>query len=119
MRIEITGRHVAVSPGLRTLVDRKLARVLRRLNDAGLSATVIVSKQRQDNLVEVTLHARGEHFLHALGKGKEWEIAANAVVEKLERQTEKLKTKWAARKRRVPAPGPAEPNDILAWFSLA
>src|SRR5262245_52157266 len=99
MRIEITGRHVDVSPGLRTVVNRKLDRVLRRLDSAGLSASVIVTKTRQDNVVEVTLHARGEHFLHALGKGRGWPVAANAVAEKLERQAEKLKTKWASRKR--------------------
>jgi putative sigma-54 modulation protein len=115
MRIEMTGRHVAVSPGLRTLVTRKLDRVRRRLNNAGLSATVVASRQRQDNVVEVTLHARGEHFLHAVGKGKEWEVAANAVVEKLERQAEKLKTRWTGRKRRtgrVPAAadGSSEPR---------
>lgn len=105
----MTGRHVAVSPGLRTLVNRKLDRVLRRLDNAGLSATVVASRQRQDSVVEVTLHARGEHFLHAVGKGREWEIAANAVVEKLERQAEKLKTKWQGRKRRGGRP-PAEPD---------
>lgn len=108
MRIEITGRHVTVSPGLRNVVNRKLTRVLRRLNNAGLSANVIVARQRQDTMVEVTLHARGEHFLHALGKGKEWETAANNAAEKLERQAERLKTKWNSRKRRpvgaVPVP---------------
>lgn len=111
MRIELTGRHVTVSPGLRSLVNRKLARVVRRLDSAGLSATVLVSRQRQDHVVEVTLHARGEHFLHAVGKAETWAVATDTAVERLERQAERLKTKWGARRRRRSRPAEAAEAD--------
>ena len=51
MRLELTGRHVSISPGLRTLVNEKLARVLRQVNDSGISAAVIVSAS---SMVEVS-----------------------------------------------------------------
>jgi putative sigma-54 modulation protein len=100
MRVELTGRHVEISPGLRNLVTRKLAKVDRLLSSAGLSATVVVTKEKLKNVVEVTLHARGEHFLHAVAKAEPWAPALTTVVNKVLHQGEKLKGKWLERKRR-------------------
>jgi ribosomal subunit interface protein len=103
MRVELTGRHVVISPGLRTLVTRKFAKIERLLNDAGLSATVVVTKEKIKNVVEVTLHARGEHFLHAVAKEETWPTALTTVIGKVLHQAEKMKGKWQERKRRGPA----------------
>ena len=100
MRVELTGRHVVISPGLRNLVTRKLTKIDRQLSHAGLSATVIVTKEKLKNVVEVTLHARGEHFLHAVAKAETWAAALTTVVDKVLHQAEKLKGKWLERKRR-------------------
>lgn len=100
MRLELTGRHVAISPGLRTLVDDKLARVLRHVNDAGISAAVIVTKEKFEKVVEASLHLRGEKFLHAVARAESWELAVQAATEKLEQQARKLKGKLEQRKRR-------------------
>ena len=100
MRVELTGRHVEISPGLRNLVTRKLAKVDRVLNNAGVSAAVVVTKEKLKNVVEVTLHARGEHFLHAVAKAETWATAMTTVVDKVLHQAEKLKGKWQERKRR-------------------
>jgi putative sigma-54 modulation protein len=100
MRVELTGHQVEISPGLRNLVDRKLAKVHRVLNDAGVSAGVIVKKEKIQNVVEITLHARGERFMHAVGKAETWQTAMTAAVSKLMHQTEKVKGVWQERKRR-------------------
>jgi len=100
MRLELTGRKVVISPGLRRLVDRKLAKLLRQLNDSGISASVIVSKQKFECVVELNLHARGERFLHAIARGETWEIAVADAVEKVLHQAQKAKGKWQERKRR-------------------
>jgi putative sigma-54 modulation protein len=100
MRVELTGHQVEISPGLRNLVDRKLAKLTRVLNNAGVSAGVIVKKERVHNVVEITLHARGEHFLHAVGKADTWQSAMTAAVAKVLHQTEKVKGVWKERKRR-------------------
>jgi ribosomal subunit interface protein len=94
---------VAISQGLRNLVDRKLAKVRRVLNDAGVSAAIVVTREKINNVVEITLHARGERFLHAVAKATSWETAMTNVVAKVMHQTEKVKGKWQERKRRGPA----------------
>jgi putative sigma-54 modulation protein len=103
MRVDLTGRHVEISPGLRRLVERKLQKVHRQVNDAGLSATVVVTKEKINNVVELTLHARGEQFMHAVAKAGAWETAMTAVVAKVLHQLEKTKGIWQERKRRGPA----------------
>ncbi len=103
MRVDLTGRHIEISAALRRLVDRKLAKVQRVLNDSGVSATVVVAKEKINNVVEVTLHARGEHFLHAVAKAPTWEAATTGVVTKVLHQAEKMKGKYQERRRRGPA----------------
>jgi putative sigma-54 modulation protein len=100
MRVELTGHQVEISPGLRNLVDRKLAKVTRLLNNAGVSAGVVAKKERVHNVIEITLHARGEHFLHAVAKADTWQSAITAAVAKVLHQTEKVKGVWKERKRR-------------------
>ncbi|MGQ0734298.1 MAG: HPF/RaiA family ribosome-associated protein [Acidobacteriota bacterium] len=100
MRVELTGRHVVVSPGLRSLVARKFSKLERVLNDAGLSAAVVVTRERFSNVVEITLHARGEQFLHAVGKEKTWETAVRSAVAKLLHQAKTVKGRWHERQRR-------------------
>lgn len=103
MRVDLTGRHVEISPGLRRLVERKLQKVHRQVNNAGVSATVVVTKEKIHNVVELTLHARGEQFMHAVAKASAWETAMTDVVSKVLHQLEKTKGIWKERKRRGPA----------------
>jgi putative sigma-54 modulation protein len=103
MRVDLTGRHVEISPGLRRLVERKLQKVHRQVNNAGVSATVVVTKEKINNVVELTLHARGEQFMHAVAKAGAWETAMTDVVAKVLSQLEKTKGIWQERKRRGPA----------------
>lgn len=115
MRLELTGRNVTISPGLRTLVDQKLARVLRQVNDSGISAAVIVSKEKFQKVVDASLHIRDERFLHAVARAATWELAVNQAVEKLEQQTRKLKGKWETRKRRAASSrAAASPEEAVA-----
>jgi ribosomal subunit interface protein len=100
MRVELTGRHLALSPSLRRLVTRKLGKVQRVLNDAGVSAAVVVFRERLGHVVEITLHARGDRFLHAMARAASWETAVTSAMAKVLHQTETVKNKWRERKRR-------------------
>ena len=100
MHIEITGRRMAVSSYLRSLLTTKMSRVFRHLSYAGLSATIVVSRAKLEKLVEVTIHARGENFLHAVGNGPTWQFASTMVAERLDQQATRLKGKWKDRRRR-------------------
>jgi putative sigma-54 modulation protein len=117
MRLEITGRHVEVTPPLRQLIDRRLARLERVLNDAAVSAQVILTKEKYRHLAEIVIHARGDHTMRGTGEGNAWPISMRQAAEKIEQQAHRLKGKWNGRKRAsagrrtvaAPAGAPPEP----------
>jgi putative sigma-54 modulation protein len=100
MRLELTGRHLEITPALRRLVDRKLVRLERLLNDSALSAQVVLTREKNRCRADVTLHARGEKFLHGLGASADWTAAMTSAIGKIVQQAKKVKGKWQERKRR-------------------
>jgi putative sigma-54 modulation protein len=113
MRLELTARHLTISPGVRKLVERQLASTLRVLNDNAVSAQVVLARERSRHRAEITLHARGEHFLHGNGMGTDIGAALGAAIDKVDRQAHRLKGKWEARKRRG-APKSAPTSSVPA-----
>ena len=69
------------------------------LNDSIVSVQVVVTREKARYHVEMTLHARGEHFLHAAGSGRDMPTALGAAADKLGHQAQKLKSKWTEGKR--------------------
>ena len=100
MRLELTGRHVDITPSLRRLVESKLRKLERLLNDSAVSAQAVLSREKHRHRVDVTLHARGEKFLHGNGDTATWETSLAQAIEKLAQQAQKVKGKWKERKRR-------------------
>jgi ribosome hibernation promoting factor len=101
MRLVLTGRHLDISPGLRTLVDRKLVRLERLLGNSIVSAQVVCVRERDRLEADVTVHMRGDHTLASRATGATWSSAITTVVDKIERQGVKVKGKWKERKRRA------------------
>jgi|SRR6266850_1081013 len=99
MRLELTARHFTITATLRKAVEERLARALRPLNDSALSAQVVVTREKSRFRAEMTLHARGEHFLHGEATGRDALTALSAAIDKIDRQVQKLKGKWTERKR--------------------
>jgi putative sigma-54 modulation protein len=99
MRLDITGRHVDITPTLRQLIERRLARVERLLNDSALSATAILTLEKYRHRTEIILHARGDKLMRGLGEGNAWNLSVRQAVEKVEQQAKKVKGKWSERKR--------------------
>jgi putative sigma-54 modulation protein len=100
MRLDITGRHVDITSPIRQLIDRRLARLGRLLNDSVISAQVILTKEKYRHRTEIIIHARGDHMMRGLGEGNAWNLSLRQATEKIEQQAQKLKGKWAERKRR-------------------
>jgi putative sigma-54 modulation protein len=121
MRLELTGRHFDITPGIRRIIDNKLARLERMLNDSAVSAQVVLTSEKTTTRVDVTLHARGEKFLHGIGRGPNAGVAMGQAVEKIAQQAQKVKTRWEARKRRQgrPSTEAAEPESTPAAPSPA
>ena len=99
MRLELTGRHITVTPTIRRLVEQRLASTLRMLNDHAVSSQVVLTKEKSRVHAEVTLHARGEHFLHGEATGRDVDSALSSAVDKVDRQVQRLKSRWSKGKR--------------------
>lgn len=99
MRLELTGRHVTITPATRKAVERSLARMTRMLNDSIVSVQVVITREKSRHHVEMTLHARGDHFMHGAATGRDLAAALGAAAEKLEHQAQKLKSRWTEGKR--------------------
>jgi putative sigma-54 modulation protein len=115
MRLDISGRHLAVTAATRTFAEQRIAHTLKLLNNSAVSAHVSLAKERGRIRAEVSLHVKHERFLHGAGTGPDAEAAISAAADRVERQAAKLKGKWSGRRRRraVPADGairPAAPN---------
>lgn len=94
MRLELTGRHVDITPGLRRLIEQKLGKLERLLNDSAVSAHAVLTRDKHRHRADITLHARGEKFLHGIGASPAWEQSVGQAIEKLTRQARKVKGKW-------------------------
>ena len=99
MRLELTGRHITITPAIRRLTDQRLAPMLRLLNDSAVSAQVVLTKVKTRVHAEVTLHARGEHFLHGEATDRDVDLALSAAADKVDRQVRSLKSRWSKGKR--------------------
>ena len=99
MRLELTGRHITVTPTIRRLVEQRLASTLRMLNDHAVSSQVVLTREKSRVHAEVTLHARGEHFLHGEATGRDVDTALSSAVDKVDRQVQRLKSRWSKGKR--------------------
>src|SRR5437762_7236961 len=110
MRLELTGRHVDITPTLRRLVDTKLAKLERMLNDSVVSAQAVLTLEKHRHRADITLHARGEKFLHGVGDAGNWQASLSQAAAKLTQQPERVKGKWQQRKRR----GPLKPVALAA-----
>src|SRR5467141_4601641 len=121
MRLELRGHHVDITPGLRRLVDIKLSKLDRLLNDRAVSAQAILTREKHRHRADITLHARGEKFLHGVGNSASWEASLAEAIDKIAQQAQKVKGKWQERKRRGSRRGaaPVEQSEPLAEAVVA
>jgi putative sigma-54 modulation protein len=100
MRLVLTGRNVEITPPVRQQVSRQLSRLERVLNDNAVSAQFVLYRERHRLITDLTLHARGDNMLSALGAGSTWPLSLKDAILKVEQQAKRVKEKWVARKRR-------------------
>ena len=99
MQLAVTGRHLVVTEAIRRQIERKLARVDRLLNDNALSAQCVLAHERRQIVCELTVHARGDHALVAVGRNLKMAAAIAAAVDKVSQQAQKLAGRWKSQRR--------------------
>ena len=112
MKVEITGRHIEITPAIRTYVQKKLGKFTRILgDDINFHVVVGVEKERQN--VEILLKSR---FLELAGKGSSNDLynSVTLAIEKLERQALKQKGKMIEGKRQKAAKEKSIKTQVVA-----
>ena len=105
MRLELTGRQVTITPVLRLVVERKLARLERLLNDSAVSAQIVLSHEKRGHRADLTVHIRGDRFFHGVGiPSPTWDASVTRAVTKIAQQAKRVKGKRQERKRRRAEP---------------
>jgi putative sigma-54 modulation protein len=110
MRLELTGRNVAITPALRQILNRRLSKIDRLLNDSAVSAQVVLTREKYRHLTDIAVHARGDHMLTGQGSATTWPLSMKQAAERIEQQAQRVKEKWQSRKRRGPARPAVEPG---------
>ena len=97
MKVEITGRHIDITPAIRTYVQKKLGKFKRILGD-DINFHVIIGVEKERQNVEILLKSR---LLELAGKGSSNDLynSITLAIEKLERQALKQKGKMIEGKR--------------------
>jgi putative sigma-54 modulation protein len=99
MRLVLRGHHVDITPALRRLVGAELAKLERVLNDSAVSAQAILTLEKYRHRADITLHARGEKFLHGVATTNNWAESVTRAIAQISQQALKVKNKLHDRKR--------------------
>jgi len=118
MRLQVTVRRGHVNDDVRRYVESKLAKLGRRLHPDTL-VEVVLDRERNpkiadDHIVEAELHMKGPN-LFGREAAATYEAATDLLVDKLERQVERLRDKKVHEPRRRaqgPAPEPVPVEEI-------
>ena len=123
MRLDITGRHVDITAALRQLIDRRLAKLERLLNDSAISAQVILTKEKyrppdrdrrpRPRRPHAARPRRRQRLAGVGARGRRQDRAAGAEAEG---QVERAQAAGSARRTersRRPAPEPAPAPRII------
>jgi putative sigma-54 modulation protein len=113
MRLELTGRHVEITPALRRLVEGRLSKLERVLNDRAVSAHAVLTREKHRHRTDVTLHARGEKFLHGAGDTGSWTTSIAQAMARISQQFKRVKGKWEPKGRQRAREGP-RPDGMTA-----
>ena len=104
MNIIVTGRHIDVTPALKSYAEKKIARVNRYLSNIS-EANVTISVEKYRHKVETLLKANGI-MIQAEAITGEVYSSIDEVAGKLERQIKKYKEKLVSHRKGEGKPGP-------------
>jgi putative sigma-54 modulation protein len=97
MNVEITGRHVEITPAIRTYILKRLRKFVKIFGE-DISFHVIIDVEKERQTAEVLLKSK---LLDLTGKGRTDDMYSSIMlaIEKLERQALKHKSKIIEGKR--------------------
>jgi putative sigma-54 modulation protein len=91
MNLNISGHHLEVTPSIREYVRSKMERVTRHFDNV-IDVNVVLSVEKLQHQVEVTVHVRGRD-IHVEATDENMYAAIDLLADKLDRQVVKHKEK--------------------------
>ncbi len=115
MRLNLTVRRGHVNDKTRSDVEAKFVKLGRRLHPETF-VEVVLDRERNpkiadDHVVEAEVHVKGPN-LHGREAATTYEAAADVLIDKLERQIERLRDKKVHEPRRRAHGAPPEPVPV-------
>lgn len=96
MNLNLTGRHLEITPAIREYVSSKLDKVKRHFDNV-IDVNVILSVDKLQQKAEATVHLSGKN-IHAETTDSNLYAAIDALIDALDRQVLKHKEKFEARR---------------------
>lgn len=111
MRVEYTGRHIDVTPAIRSHVEEHLRKIDHMFDGSStVSVHVIIEVNKNRHIGEVLVHWR-DHTLTATDTNADMYQALTRAIAKIEKQAVKLKKKIIDRKQSATALSSLTPTD--------
>lgn len=99
MKVTFTGNLDELLPAQKKKLDRKLAKLGKLVDGKDeKEAHVIINSERQNHRAEITVNFHN-HALVGIGAAPDLLTALTSAIDKLEKQIQKLRTKWRDTKR--------------------
>jgi putative sigma-54 modulation protein len=102
MSMTIAGRHVDITPGLRSHVEQKLEKLSEHF-EKDFRADVVLCVEKNRHTAEITVHLNGLH-VHGRETSEDMYSSVDNVFEKLEKQVRKYKNRISKAKSRERMP---------------
>jgi putative sigma-54 modulation protein len=96
MNIQLTGRHLEITPAIRGYVNEKFGKIKRHF-DHVIDMNIILSVEKLQQKAEATIHISGKN-LFVECEDENLYAAIDMLVDKLERQVRRQKEKQTARR---------------------
>jgi putative sigma-54 modulation protein len=112
MKFEYTGRHIEVTPALRSHVEEHFERLNHLFDGDGSKAHIIIEVERGKHRSEVIVKWRNE-VLTATTRVEDMYKSLSQTIDKIEKQALKLKTKITDKHHKVKKVGTIAPETEL------
>lgn len=96
MNIQLTGRHLEITPAIRSYVNEKFGKIKRHF-DHVIDMNIILSVEKLQQKAEATIHISGKNLFVECQDDNLY-AAIDMLVDKLDRQVRRHKEKLSARR---------------------
>jgi len=97
MKLDITGRHIEITPAIRDFTKDKLSKLERWIDDV-MEAHVVLCVEKHRHQAEVVVKGRHHTYTGTEETGDMY-VSIGNVVEKIEKQARRLKEKAVTRRK--------------------